>query len=437
VINFQKIKNKVLAWKGGVSSLSSPDSLKFKQSLIRGFVGTTVLSGVGYMFLSSPESAQVSRDPQGQPSEQKMADLATPIEAINEREIWVNRVEKKTKKVEEEAAKVRQENEFLQKRIDVLEDLFQNQALNKESPLNPPEIQSLNPHPNTSMPMQQPLLRQPAPQSFPSSHMPQDEAEIEGFGHNQPLKKRGPKIAHIGNGQLSQISYKTTDLYFPAGTYSKAVITSGVAASTATNAQSNPQPMMLRLVDNGNLPRGFKSRVKDAVILGACYGDISSERVLCRLETMSWVEPDGTTVEKKVEGWVIGEDGRAGLRGQVVDRSGDVAREAFGAGILSGISNFFKFQAQSSVYPVTPFGSTNALSNKEALQGAAASGAGSALDRLADFSIKRAEQMQPVIMVASGRVVDIVFKAGVDLSPVQQPDMQVYGQQAQEPGENQ
>jgi conjugal transfer pilus assembly protein TraB len=438
MINLEKIKNKVLAWRGkGDTSLFPPHLIKFRQTLIKGLLGTTMLGGVGYMFFSSPEPIKASGDSQRQPAEQKMADLATPIEAINEREIWVNRVEKQTKKVEEEAAKFRQENEFLQKRIDVLEDLFQNQALNKEGSLNPPEIQSLNPQPSISMPMHQSPLSRSAPQSFPSSAIPHNEPETEELGQSQPLKKRGPKIAHIGGGQLSNISFKTTDLYFPAGTYSKAVVISGVAGSTATNAQSNPQPMMLRLVDDGNLPRGFKSRVKDAVILGACYGDISSERVLCRLETMSWVEPDGTTVEKKVEGWVIGEDGRAGIRGQVVDRSGEVAREAFGAGILSGISNFFKFQAQSSVYPVTPFGTTNALSNKEALQGAAASGAGSALDRLAEFSIKRAEQMQPVIMVASGRVVDIVFKTGVDLSPVQQPEMQVYGQQNQEPGESQ
>jgi conjugal transfer pilus assembly protein TraB len=76
---------------------------------------------------------------------------------------------------------------------------------------------------------------------------------------------------------------------------------------------------------------------------------------------------------------------------------------------------------------MTPFGQTNALSKEGALKGAAASGAGSALDKLAEFSIKRAEQMQPVILVASGRVVDILLKTGVSLTPESDTDMKVVG----------
>ena len=150
---------------------------------------------------------------------------------------------------------------------------------------------------------------------------------------------------------------------------------------------------------------------------------------MCRLETLSWVEKDGVTVEKKVEGWVLGEDGRPGLRGEVVDRAGEVARESLVAGILSGMSQFLKFEATSGVYPVTPFGQTNAMKSKEALQGAAGTGVGNALDKLAEFSIKRAEQMQPVILISSGRVVDVVFKTGIDLRPESvAPSLRLAGQ---------
>jgi conjugal transfer pilus assembly protein TraB len=41
-----------------------------------------------------------------------------------------------------------------------------------------------------------------------------------------------------------------------------------------------------------------------------------------------------------------------------------------------------------------------------------ASGATSALDRLSQYYIDRAEQLQPVIQVAAGQVVDIVFTEG-------------------------
>ena len=159
--------------------------------------------------------------------------------------------------------------------------------------------------------------------------------------------------------------------------------------------------------------------------------DISSERARCRLETLTWKDKNGTQIEKTIEGWVVGEDGLAGLRGKVVDRSGEVAREALGAGILSAASNFLKFEATAGVSPMMPFGASpgqpSALSKGNAFKGAAASGAGNALDKLAEFSIKRAEQMQPVILVASGRVVDVLLKTGVSLRPDSETDMKVVG----------
>ena len=81
------------------------------------------------------------------------------------------------------------------------------------------------------------------------------------------------------------------------------------------------------------------------------------------------------------------------------------------------MSSFLQFDASRSVYPVTPFGQTNALSPKDALAGGIGKGTGNALDKLAEFSIKRAEAMQPVIVVNGARVVDVVFKRGIDLLP--------------------
>ncbi|KAB2834511.1 MAG: conjugal transfer protein TraB, partial [Caedimonadaceae bacterium] len=232
-----------------------------------------------------------------------------------------------------------------------------------------------------------------------------------------PLEaKKRSKILHKKRENTQKL-YKNASHYVPAGSYAKAVLTSGVVVSTSVATQSNPQPIILRLADEGILPRGFFSHLKDAVLIGSCYGDLSAERALCRLHTLSFIERDGTTVERPVEGWIIGEDGAPGLRGKIVDRAGEVAREAFLSGILSGMSSFLQFDASRSVYPVTPFGQTNALSPKDALAGGLGKGAGNALDKLAEFSIKRAEAMQPVIVVNGGRVVDVVFKRGIDLLP--------------------
>ncbi|MCE3230852.1 MAG: traB [Alphaproteobacteria bacterium] len=45
----------------------------------------------------------------------------------------------------------------------------------------------------------------------------------------------------------------------------------------------------------------------------------------------------------------------------------------------------------------------------------AGKGINNALDKYADFYIKRAEQLQPVIQVAAGRQVDIVFTEGISM----------------------
>lgn len=354
----------------------------------------------------SSEPAQPTGDAPSKTTQKSVAQMTTPVRTVDEREIWVSRIEKKAEEAREESHQVRRENEFLQKKVDVLEDLFRSQSVGTSASAQDktPQTPSMQADPFP-----------PVGSSAPAFQTPVGTGRA-GEAAPQMLKKRR-RMVRIRTTGFSQAAYKTKDMYMPAGTYSKAVILSGVVASTATNAQGNPQPILLRLADDGNLPRGFKGRVKDAVVIGSCYGDISSERAFCRLETISWVEPDGRTVEKSVEGWVFGEDGRAGLRGKVVDRSSDVARASFGAGLLSAAANFFKMQSQRSVYPVSPFGQTDALETQDALKGAGAAGASNALDRLAEFSIKRAEQMQPVILVSSGRVVDIAFRTGVDLSP--------------------
>ena len=128
----------------------------------------------------------------------------------------------------------------------------------------------------------------------------------------------------------------------------------------------------------------------------------------------------GDIIEKPVEGWLIGEDGRPGIKGDVIDKSSDVTRMAVLNGILGGMANFFQSQATTSIYPVSPIsGQANALAGKDAIKAGAASGVGNALNKLADYAIKRAESMSPVIVVGSGRIIDVVFRKGFDLKLAQ------------------
>ena len=214
----------------------------------------------------------------------------------------------------------------------------------------------------------------------------------------------------------SQVKKETED-YITTGSFARGLLLTGVVVGTGTNNASSPEPIMVRLVDTANFSKGYKTnQIKEAILIGSCNGDISSERAKCRLETVSLVNNKGDIIEKKIEGWLIGEDGRPGIKGIVVDRSSDVARMAVLNGVLGGIAQFFQNQATNGIFPISPItGQQNALKAKDALKGGVYSGTGNALEKLADFAIKRAESMSPVIVIGSGRVVDVVFRKGFDL----------------------
>lgn len=239
-----------------------------------------------------------------------------------------------------------------------------------------------------------------------------DTQELESRTASLVEKRRLGYVKRVG----SNIKKDIKD-YITTGSFARGVLLTGAVVGTGTNNAVAPEPIMLRLVDTAIFSKGNKTeQIKEAILIGSCSGDISSERAKCRLETVSLLNRNGDIIEKSVEGWIIGEDGRPGIKGVVVDRSSDVARMAVLNGVLGGIAQFFQNQATNGVFPISPItGQQHAMKAKDSLKGGIYAGAGNALEKLADFAIKRAESMSPVIVVASGRVVDVVFRKGFDL----------------------
>lgn len=233
---------------------------------------------------------------------------------------------------------------------------------------------------------------------------------------HQSRQKPSLKIGYVKR----QTDSRKKDMkdYAPSGSHARAVLLTGLAVGTGTNSSSSPEPIVLRLTDSSLFALGHKTeQLQEATLIGDCSGDISSERAKCRLQTLSLKNRKGEIIEKPVEGWVIGEDGRAGIKGVVVDKSSNVARAAVLSGVLGGISQFFENQSTKGIFPLSAItGQTNALKPSDAIKGGAFAGAGNAMEKLAEYAIARAESMSPVIMVASGREVDIVFRKGVDLN---------------------
>lgn len=208
---------------------------------------------------------------------------------------------------------------------------------------------------------------------------------------------------------------KTIETTIPSGAFARTVLLSGLDASASMNASSDPRPMLLRLIDPGTLPRSFQSNLKDCHCTASAFGDLSSERVYARLEKLSCIERStGEIIETQVAGYIAGSDGKAGIRGVVASKDGQFLARSLVGGVFAGLSNVANPQSrQSQVNPFYPGSAHVSPPNVgDMFTSGMAGGASTALDRLSQYYIDRAEQLQPVIQIAAGQVVDIVFTEG-------------------------
>lgn len=240
---------------------------------------------------------------------------------------------------------------------------------------------------------------------------------------NMPIANDGLNAGQNGNLGIGKIKInlkaraqnaerKSIEDTIPAGAFAKGALLGGVDAATSIDAQGDPRPLLIRLTEFGTLPRKFRSDLKDCHIVASGYGDLSSERVFARLEKLTCVDrTSGDIVETGVAGYVAGEDGRAGIRGLVIEKGRGYIEKSITGGIIQGVAGILNPANGIVLNP-----SMGALLPKrnmgEKFGGGMAAGISSSMDKLSEYYIKRAESIQPVIQVTSGRVVDVVFTEG-------------------------
>ncbi len=201
--------------------------------------------------------------------------------------------------------------------------------------------------------------------------------------------------------------------YLPAGSFARAVVLSGVTAPTGGNAAQNPMPLLLEIKDFAQLPNAFRANVKRCFVTANATGDISSERVLVRLDRLSCMNRKGKAVDMRVQGYVTGEDGKAGVRARLVTRSGQAIASALFTGAISGLGKAVSLSAQSTTtYSSGAVGST--VDN--AWAAGIGEGVDNAMDRIVNYYLKLADKIFPVLELDSGRTVDIVLAQGLSIT---------------------
>ena len=321
--------------------------------------------------------------------------ITTPGAAADPKDIWM----------EQSSAQMQQMNE-------VIKGLKEQMSTMEASK---PEAGATT---ESMLPPLPPLVQPPQPQA---TSVP----EIE------PLPREPPREPGIASFEVSQAPVQTkedtqdTNMgYIPAGTFVRVALLGGLDAPTGGQAQNNPHPILMRAQDNAFLPNRYRFEVKECFVLASAYGDISSERAIARLENISCVRNDGTAVDVPVKGYVVGEDGKAGMRGRLISKQGQVLANALLAGIGSGIGQ--AFQAGATTQSVSALGSTSTVNAGQQLQNGIGSGVGKALDRLSQYYIGLAEKLFPIIEVDAGRTVEVVFTRGFSLETNKQDSTGTY-----------
>jgi len=203
----------------------------------------------------------------------------------------------------------------------------------------------------------------------------------------------------------------------PSGSISRVILLGGMDAPTMARAKNNPLPVLMKVTDLAFLPNDWREDVRGCFFLGEGYGDLSSERAYIRVTTLSCITKDGYHIDTPFKGAVYGEDGKVGLRGRVVTKQGALLARTLLAGYLQGIAEAFK--QNNTVVSVSPTGTTQTIDPKKAFQAGIYSGASKAAEKLADFYLKMADQVAPVIEISAGRRVDVITLEPVELKPIE------------------
>ena len=203
--------------------------------------------------------------------------------------------------------------------------------------------------------------------------------------------------------------------HIPATSYVSGHLLGGIAVSTSVTSASEPIPVIIKLTSRGNLPKAFAVDIKQCRLLASCYGDISSERAVIRAEELVCEDKEaGLITSTNVAGVIYGDDGANGIRGTVVSMSEKHLKNAVIGGVLSGFSGAAKGQEGLNITSLGAV-STKKRGLKDMTQDGLLGGTSSAAEKLADYHIKLAENISPVILVPGGTKVDVMFTKSVEV----------------------
>lgn len=337
-------------------------------------------------------------------------------------DVWLVESEQKISDISQELKNEVSKNQKLNKKLEELESKLDDFIESDETQYLRDEIEELK----SQKPQQ--INNDNSQDDYSSSFTGQDSFSrigkvSGGNNYNGSQKSAVPQTRSISIVDFGEDKKtKSYDLkeYIPAGSYAKAVLISSTDASVGLSSQGDPRPVLFRILSKAKSAikdgsKQLETDVEGCTVTGAASGDLSSERVYIRLLKMSCAKGD-KIVETSIEGYAAdGSDGKAGIAGKVVSREGDLVAKSFVAGVVSGAGEGVSQKFQQGVTFRDGFSTSNNLSNKDIAGQGLGEGISKSSENLSEYLIQRAEQYQPVVSIASGKEVELVFISGAYL----------------------
>lgn len=238
--------------------------------------------------------------------------------------------------------------------------------------------------------------------------------------------RKSPVIVNGGIGSVS-IPVRTEESakreqskklvnFIPSGTVLKATLTNGMFAPTMSKGASKPYPAHFRLWDLGFLPNGVRKDLSGCFIMGEAYGELADSRAHIRLSRLSCISNSQKRVlQKDIKGFIVGDDGKVGIFGEIRANFGKIALATLLAEFLSAAGDTVKTASQSVIQ--NPLGgvTTTYPSTEDIVAAAAGSGFGESAKMIAEFYLEIMKEMSPVIEINGRRDVEIIVDTGIEL----------------------
>jgi hypothetical protein len=198
----------------------------------------------------------------------------------------------------------------------------------------------------------------------------------------------------------------------------------GVAAPT----DGTPYPTVFRVLGPIVGPDGSALDVGEARLIAAAQGSETDGRVLYRLTDLSIRHKDGRRSVVKVDGWVVGEDGVRGMRGQVIDKLGQVIAATAGVSFAAALGD--RVTDRTGSLPLNQV--TFDRRGRPILQDQGLTVTGNDVDigiasamtdasnRLGELLLEKYSKLIPVVEVKSGRKVAAVFSSSSEVELLEQ-----------------